>query len=92
MRGHTYETELWPSQPSGPSRPLQPSRSSRPPVAAKRHGYTQNHAHYQDHLNVWSRKTSLSENTNNHVVAVLVCIGFVRPGQKKIVIVDVSIQ
>jgi hypothetical protein len=103
MHGHTYKSESWPSQPSGPSRPSRPSQPSgpsrpsrpsqplRPPVAAKRSGYTQNHAHYQDHLAGWSGKASPSGNVQN-VVAVLVCVGVVHPGQKKIVIIDVSVH
>ena len=96
-RGRTYSFESRTPGPSQrPSRPLrqpsQPSRPSQPQGAARHHGYTQNHAHYRNRLDDWSRKTSPSGSGSvDELVAILVFMGVVHPGQKSLTIINVSV-
>jgi hypothetical protein len=96
-RGQSYTSEpqlsqlSWPSWPSQPSRPLQVSGPSRPRAVARNHGYTQNHAHYQDHLDAWALKASSNGNLRD-AVAVKVSLKYLRPGQKTLSVISVSVQ
>jgi len=61
----------------------------RPKAAARAHGYTQNHLHYQGQLDAWSRKASSIEDKKDSM-AVLVYMGVLRPGHKKLSLIGVS--